>query len=181
MQPMPPCSASQPSLSNACILSWWSKMPPSAPRGSSPPNRMPPASLRDARWEPGAENFNTKFGLRPMKSLRKTVPAVAAAVLALSLLPLAARTPQQAAAPPPQAKNPAPTQQQPQQPPAIRVPVNQVVIPVTVKDGSGRLVPDLRKEEFRILEDNVEQRIVFFSADAVPLSMVLLIDNDLNR
>ncbi len=57
--------------------------------------------------------------------------------------------------------------------------VNQVVVPVIVKDSAGRLVPDLRKEEFRILEDNVEQKIVFFSAEAFPLSMVVLIDNDL--
>ena len=77
-----------------------------------------------------------------------------------------------------QAQTPAAPQQQP---PTIRVPVTQVIVPVTVKDGSGRLVADLRKDEFRVLEDSVEQRIVFFSADAVPLSMVLLIDNDLNR
>jgi VWFA-related protein len=50
---------------------------------------------------------------------------------------------------------------------------------VIVKDGRGQLVPDLRKEDFRILEDNVEQRIAFFSADAHPLSMVVLVDNDL--
>ncbi len=130
--------------------------------------------------EPGGmDSFNAKFGLRTMKSLRKTVVAVAAALLALSLLPLAARTPRQAAEPAPQAQNPTPPQQQPQQPPRIRVPVNQVVVPVTVKDNSGRLVPDLRRDEFRIFEDNVEQKIVFFSAEAVPLSMVLLIDNDL--
>lgn len=61
----------------------------------------------------------------------------------------------------------------------IRIPVNQVIVPVTVKDGAGRLVPDLRKEEFRLLEDNIEQRISYFSAEASPLSMVLLVDNDL--
>jgi Ca-activated chloride channel homolog len=59
--------------------------------------------------------------------------------------------------------------------------VTQVILPVTVKDGSGHLVPDLRKDEFRVLEDNVEQRIISFSADPVPLSLVLLIDNDLKR
>jgi Ca-activated chloride channel homolog len=57
--------------------------------------------------------------------------------------------------------------------------VNQVVVPVTVKDGGGRLVPDLRKEDFRILEDNIEQKIAYFSAEVFPLSMVVLIDNDL--
>ena len=61
----------------------------------------------------------------------------------------------------------------------IRIPVNQVIVPVTVKDTAGRLVPDLRQGEFRIFEDNIEQKIASFSADAVPISMVVLIDNDL--
>ena len=119
-----------------------------------------------------------------MKSLRKT--AVSAGVVLLTLMlafvPLRARTPQHTSTPRPQAQNPTPAQQpQQQQPPGLRVQVNQVIVPVTVKDGAGRLVPDLRKDEFRILEDNVEQRIIAFSADAFPLSLVLLIDNDLNR
>jgi len=126
-----------------------------------------------------------------MKSLRKIVVCcgVVLVALALAFVPLRARTPQSPAPPsqksqqgsaaPTQSQTPPPQQQQ--VPPTIRVPVTQVIVPVTVKDGSGRLVADLHKDEFRILEDNVEQRIAFFSADTLPLSMVLLIDNDLNR
>lgn len=54
-----------------------------------------------------------------------------------------------------------------------------VVLPVTVKDKSGRLVPDLGRDEFRIFEDNVEQHIDVYTTEAFPLSMVVLIDNDL--
>jgi Ca-activated chloride channel family protein len=61
----------------------------------------------------------------------------------------------------------------------IRIPVNLVIVPVTVKDGAGRLVPDLQQDEFRIFEDNIEQKLGFFRADVVPISMVVLIDNDL--
>jgi VWFA-related protein len=61
----------------------------------------------------------------------------------------------------------------------ITVNTNLVVVPVTVKDGSGRLVPDLNRDEFRVFEDNVEQRIDVFTAEAFPISMVVLIDNDL--
>jgi Ca-activated chloride channel homolog len=61
----------------------------------------------------------------------------------------------------------------------IRIPVNQVVVPVTVKDRSGNLVADLRRDEFRIFEDNIEQRIAYFGAEPAPISMVLLLDNDL--
>lgn len=57
--------------------------------------------------------------------------------------------------------------------------VNYVFLPVTVKDGTGRLVPDLTRNEFRIFDDNVEQRLEFFSAEAFPLSVVILLDNDL--
>lgn len=61
----------------------------------------------------------------------------------------------------------------------LRVNVNLVILPVTVKDGAGRLVADLTRSEFRILDDNVEQRLEYFSAEAFPLSAVVLLDNDL--
>lgn len=57
--------------------------------------------------------------------------------------------------------------------------VNLVVLPVTVKDGAGRLVPDLTQDEFRVFDDDVEQRIEVFSVEAFPLSIVVLLDNDL--
>jgi Ca-activated chloride channel homolog len=77
--------------------------------------------------------------------------------------------PQTPTAPPSQTKPPA----------RIVVSSTSVIVPVTVKDRNGRLVPDLHRDEFRIFEDNVEQKISSFSAEAFPLSMVVLIDNDL--
>jgi VWFA-related protein len=56
-----------------------------------------------------------------------------------------------------------------------------VIVPVTVKDRQGQLVGDLQREEFRVFEDNVEQKIVLFTADPFPLSAVVLIDNDLSQ
>ena len=61
----------------------------------------------------------------------------------------------------------------------LRVNVNLVILPVTVKDRTGRLVPDLTRSDFRILDDDVEQRLEYFSAEAFPLSAVVLLDNDL--
>ena len=117
-----------------------------------------------------ADNLNGKFGLRTMKSLRKTVLTAATLLLAASFPAMnAQQTGQDAPLPAPQGG--------PQT--RIRIPVDQVIVPVTVKDSSGRLVADLRRDEFRIFEDNVEQKIASFQADVVPLSMVLLIDNDL--
>jgi Ca-activated chloride channel family protein len=112
-----------------------------------------------------------------MKSLRKTLLMAGGLILTASFAWLGAQEPQQGAPPATPAQAPQPLQADNQV--RIVVPVNQVIVPVTVKDGAGRLVPDLRKDEFRIFEDNVEQRIAFFRAEAVPLSIVLLIDNDL--
>jgi VWFA-related protein len=78
-----------------------------------------------------------------------------------------AGAPQQAAPPENQARS------------RIIVQTNTVIVPVTVKDSLGRLVGDLRRDEFRIFADGVEQQIAYFSAEPVPLSAVLLIDNDL--
>lgn len=69
----------------------------------------------------------------------------------------------------------------PTQAPTIRTTVETVVVPVTVKDRSGNLVADLKKDEFRVLEDGVEQKIDRMITEAYPLSMVVLIDNDLGR
>ena len=52
-----------------------------------------------------------------------------------------------------------------QQPGTIVMRSGLVVVPVTVKDGSGELVSDLQESDFRILDDGVEQRISLFSAD----------------
>jgi len=64
---------------------------------------------------------------------------------------------------------------------AITVSTRLVYVPVTVKDSHGQLVGDLTRDEFRIFADNVEQKISSFSSDAVPLSAVVLLDNDLNE
>jgi VWFA-related protein len=74
---------------------------------------------------------------------------------------------------------PAPPAQQGGAPIIIRT--ARVVVPVTVKDGHGQLVGDLTRDDFRILADGVEQKITGFSSEAVPLSAVVLLDNDLGE
>jgi VWFA-related protein len=63
----------------------------------------------------------------------------------------------------------------------IRTTVSLVVVPVTVKNSAGELVTDLQQNDFRVLEDGIEQPIALFSADAFPLSAAILIDDDLKR
>jgi VWFA-related protein len=56
-----------------------------------------------------------------------------------------------------------------------------VVVPVTVKDRKGNLVADLKRDEFRVFEDGVEQEVQKVTSDAMPISLVVLIDNDLRQ
>ena len=54
--------------------------------------------------------------------------------------------------------------------------VNFVTVPVTVKDGDGRLVEGLLRRDFSVYEDGVAQPITFFTSDPFPLSAAVLVD-----
>jgi Ca-activated chloride channel family protein len=58
----------------------------------------------------------------------------------------------------------------------IKVNTTLVTIPVSVMDRDGRYVPNLRKEDFRLWEDGVQQDIAFFSSVDKPFSLVLMLD-----
>src|SRR5216684_318698 len=80
---------------------------------------------------------------------------------------------------PAQTQGAQPAAQQSEARTKISVNSDLVVLPVTVKDRYGNLVPDLQEEEFRIFDDNFEQSIEVFTTEAFPLSLVVLIDDDL--
>ncbi len=58
----------------------------------------------------------------------------------------------------------------------IRVNTTLVTLPVSVTDRDGRYIPTLRKENFRVWEDGVEQQVAFFASVDKPFSLVLMID-----
>ncbi len=58
----------------------------------------------------------------------------------------------------------------------IRFDTALVTVPVTVMDRSGRYVPLLRREQFRLEENGVQQKIAYFATTDAPFSVVLLID-----
>jgi Ca-activated chloride channel family protein len=58
----------------------------------------------------------------------------------------------------------------------IRFDTSLVTIPVTVLDRQGRLITDLRKGDFQLYEDGVEQRIDSLQALDLPFNVVLMID-----
>jgi len=116
-----------------------------------------------------------------MNCPRKTLLlAIAQSLLLLTPFALAQEPAATAPANPPAAQAPK-TAAPNQAPTKIILITKTVVVPVTVKDRSGNLVADLRKDEFRLFDDDVEQKITSFAAEAYPISMVVLIDNDLKR
>ncbi|HKG60427.1 MAG TPA: VWA domain-containing protein [Pyrinomonadaceae bacterium] len=58
----------------------------------------------------------------------------------------------------------------------IRFDTALVTVPVTVLDRNGRYVPLLRKDQFRLAENGVDQKIAYFATTDSPFSVILLID-----
>src|SRR5271167_1965997 len=65
-------------------------------------------------------------------------------------------------------------QEQPQG--IIRVGVNLVLVDATVKNKSGQIMADLKKEDFELREDGVSQKLDVFSRDELPLEVALVLD-----
>src|SRR5258707_13689152 len=100
-----------------------------------------------------------------------------------SVLAQAPTGPQGGAPPPPQQQQ-KPAQPQPstpaQQPPqagvTIAVDVPIVTLDVVATTQRGDIIPGLKKENFRILDDGVPQTITNFSPTEAPITMVLLLE-----
>jgi VWFA-related protein len=58
----------------------------------------------------------------------------------------------------------------------VRVDTNLVSIPVAVMDRAGKFITDLRREDFRIYENGIEQQVAFFAPVEQPFTVVLLLD-----
>ena len=79
----------------------------------------------------------------------------------------------------------APQPANPQTPPAekkgreytINVDVNLVVLHATVVDKKGRMVNDLRSQDFQVYEDGTPQKLSVFSHADVPVTMGIVIDD----
>lgn len=62
--------------------------------------------------------------------------------------------------------------------PRIRVNVNLINVSFTVRDTTGKLVPNLTKDDFEVFEDGAPQTIAFFArSEDVPLTLGLVIDD----
>jgi VWFA-related protein len=59
---------------------------------------------------------------------------------------------------------------------AFRTSVNSVNVAVTVTDANGHFVPNLRAEDFIVLEDGKPQAVAQFDSERVPVSLGLALD-----
>jgi Ca-activated chloride channel homolog len=59
---------------------------------------------------------------------------------------------------------------------AIRVDVNLVMIDTTVKNKTGRIMADLKKDDFEVREDGAPKKLTVFNRDEFPLNVALVLD-----
>src|SRR6266404_5328201 len=58
----------------------------------------------------------------------------------------------------------------------VRVSTSLITVPAVVMDRDGRYIPNLKKEDFRIFEDGVEQSVAYFASVERPFTVALMLD-----
>lgn len=58
----------------------------------------------------------------------------------------------------------------------IKVETTEVMLPVTVRDFAGRFISNLKRDDFRVFEDDNEQPLRELALKQVPVDVVLMID-----
>lgn len=79
------------------------------------------------------------------------------------------------APPPPPPVTPKKVEDLPDYSLKVNVPLVNVDVLVTTKDG-GQFIPGLKKENFRVMEDGVQQQIKNFTVSQAPITAVLLVE-----
>lgn len=74
------------------------------------------------------------------------------------------------------APSPSPADEEIDPADVISVNTSEVLLPVTVRDASGRLVFNLTRKDFKVFEDGIEQPLSELSLRQVPVDVVLMVD-----
>ena len=117
--------------------------------------------------------------LQSSQSARLAVPLVLATLLWCVGAPAQRSAPQrgQSAAAPRAASERRSSVVRPKGVPRFAVETKLVVLHAAVLDKQKHLVTDLRREHFKVLEDNVRQEIKDFKREDIPVSVGILVDN----
>jgi Mg-chelatase subunit ChlD len=71
----------------------------------------------------------------------------------------------------------APPPEPPQTSETLKSPTTVVNVFATVRDKKNGIVPDLTKDDFKVYEDGVEQKVAFFTKEVdMPISLAMLMD-----
>ena len=70
--------------------------------------------------------------------------------------------------------------QTPPQTPTFRTGTKVVPVYATVTDSTGRLVPDLTRDDFQIFDDTKPQEIVIFNSEVQPVTVAVMLDTSLS-
>ncbi len=142
---------------------------------SSPSSARP---FRESRGDGGA----VKRDVSQVRVVRfsKASRLLACLVFAVFVLPLRSQDPAQTPSDPPKAQPANLHKDTPgikiSQGKIIRSDVDLALVNVTVTDPYNRLVTGLEQDNFRVYEDQVEQEIVSFSSEDVPISIGVIFD-----
>jgi Ca-activated chloride channel family protein len=113
-------------------------------------------------------------------SSRRKPPPASSKRQKSTVIPTASPTPSwidRLGEPPPAPPPPAPKPDQEIVPgDVISVETTEVMLPVTVRDASGRLVSALVRDDFRVFEDNHEQPLRDLALREVPVDAILMVD-----
>jgi len=131
--------------------------------------------------------YGMKAKTKVENEARRVLCAVAAAAALVALCAALAVAGQNQATEPPNGPPPQPQKQTPPPAPAqqpstiLKIRTEEVLVPVLVRNPSGDPILNLGVKDFKILEDDVEQKITTFTNDPMPLSVVFLVDDDLSQ
>jgi Ca-activated chloride channel homolog len=142
---------------------------PAKLKGVLVPGRLG-AVLKDRAAQPVALGRLVATGA--LSALRVTSRSAILFPLLCCLLALPARAQNEAPGPTPAPIKP----QRIQKGKALKSEVNLTLVNVTVTDPYGRLVTGLEQDNFRVFEDGIEQEIVHFSSEDVPISIGMILD-----
>src|SRR5215471_2032455 len=118
--------------------------------------------------------MSSNFGRCYNRSLMKRVLVGLVLVLMVSSFVTAQRG--QAPRPPGVNPSPAPSAPRPNDDQTLSIEVNLVNILFTVADKKGKFVTNLRKDDFKVFEDEKLQTITNFSSESnLPLTIALLV------
>jgi Ca-activated chloride channel family protein len=121
---------------------------------------------------PYSRRHHSYLCLRPAAFFRTLL------LVSITFAPGHAQQPARPLPPPPEIQPPQNAPEPPLQSGyTIQRSVDLVVLHVSVTDEHGQFVPGLKEENFRVFEDNSEQKISVLHQEDAPVSMGLLIDN----